>query len=183
MPGLSKSLGRPNAATIDGLIAAIREEDATERMYAREELAAIGRPAIAPLIGLLDNQHPHVRWEAVKALGNIGDPAVAPALVDALDDEDGDVRWLAARGLIDLGLNALQPLLAALAYRLSSSSLLEGARHAIYRLYWRGLLPDAVKPVLVAINGPMPEIGVHAAAYAALNALRTGATAMQGDTG
>jgi len=32
-----------------------------------------------------------VRWEAAKALGQIGDATAAPALVEALQDEEFDV--------------------------------------------------------------------------------------------
>ena len=113
-------------ADIHGLIASLAGASPAERQHAREALASIGRPAVGSLIRLLDDPQWQVRWEAVKTLAAIGDPAAAPALIGALEDEHGDVRWLAANALIDLGHEALQPLLSALAYRASSPDLLEG---------------------------------------------------------
>jgi HEAT repeat protein len=173
MSELVNRLERPTAADIHDLIAALAAANPAERQHAREALVAVGRSAVDPLIRLLDDPHPHVRWQAIKALGAIGDPAAAPALITALEDEEGDVRWLAANGLIDLGHEALQPLLSALAYRASSPDLLEGAHHVLDKLYWRKA-PKVVKPVLAALNGPAPQMAVHIAAYAALNALRAG---------
>ena len=166
-------LERPAAADIHGLIAALADANPAHRQHAREALVAIGRPAVEPLIRLLDDPDPQVRWQAVKALGAIGDAAAAPALIGALEDEESDVRWLAANGLIDLGHEALQPLLSALAYRPSSPDLLEGAHHVLEKLYWRQS-PPLVKPILAALNGPAPQMAVHMAAYAALNAIRAG---------
>ena len=179
MPELMNTVDCLGVAEVHGLIAALIVGNPAAREHAREALVARGKPAVDPLIRLLDDHRPHVRWEAVKALGSIGDPAAAPALVGALEDEDGDVRWLAAKGLIGLGLEALQPLLSALAFRSSSQDLLEGAHHVRYALN-RRRLPRAVKPVLVALNGSAPQIAVHLAAYAALHAFRESEPSLRG---
>jgi HEAT repeat protein len=171
MPASFNSAKSPAAADVHELVAALSAANAIDRQHAREALVTIGRPSVSPLIRLLDDPHPQIRWEAVKALGAIGDPAAAPALIGALEDEESDVRWLAADGLIDLGHEALQPLLSALAYRPSSPDLLEGAHHVLDKLYWRKS-PRLVKPVLAALNGPSPQMAVHMAAYTALNSLR-----------
>jgi HEAT repeat protein len=163
---------RQSVSDVDGLIAALRTSRPVDRTHAREGLVAIGGPAVDPLIRLLEDSRPHVRWEAVKALGSIGDRAAAPSLVGALEDEDDGIRWLAARGLIALGREALPPLLSALAYRPSSWTLLEGAHHALSGLYERGKLPGLAKPVLAALNGATPQMAVHMAAYVALDAIR-----------
>jgi HEAT repeat protein len=158
-------------ADVQDLIAALAGPNPAERQHAREALVAVGRPAVGPLIRVLDDPRSQVRWEAVKALASIGDHAAAPALIGALEDEDWDVRWLAANALIDLGHEAMQPLLSALAYRASSPDLLEGAHHVLSKLYWRDL-PKVVRPVLAALDGPSPQMAVHLAAYAALNTIR-----------
>jgi HEAT repeat protein len=172
---MSELLNNPKeagASDIRGLIAALKGTNPADRQHARDALVALGKPAVAPLVQLLNNPHPQVRWQAVKALDAIGDPAAAPALVAALDDEEGDVRWLAANGLIDLGREALVPLLSALAYHPSSPDLLEGAHHVLYKLHCRNS-PRLVKPILAALNGPAPQMAVHLAAYAVLNAVKT----------
>jgi HEAT repeat protein len=159
-------------AEVYDLIAALSGKKAADRQHARELLIAVGRPAVGPLVRLLDDADQKVRWEAVKTLAAIGEPAAAPALIEALEDDAADVRWVAAQALIDLGHEALRPLLAALAYRASSPELLEGAHHVLSRLYWRDS-PKVVKPVLAALDGPAPQMAVHLAAYFALNAIRT----------
>ena len=165
------SVGYASEGDVHGLIAALSAANPADRQHARETLVNIGRSAVSSLIRLLDDPHSQGRWEAVKALAAIGDPAAAPALIGALEDEEGDVRWLAANALIDLGHEALQPLLSALAYRQSSPDLLEGAHHVLSKLYWRDS-PQVVKPVLAALDGPAPQMAVHLAAYSALNVIR-----------
>ena len=49
-----------------------------------------------------------MRWEAAKALGKIGDPKAALALVGALEDPRSGIRWLAAEGLMAIGREALR---------------------------------------------------------------------------
>jgi HEAT repeat protein len=171
MAGLLNYPKRRDATEISRLIEVLANGQPVERKRARDALVAVGRPAIGPLIRLVEARHPHVRWEAVKGLGAVGDPEAAPALVKALEDDDEGVRWLAAKGLIDLRRNGLQPLLAALVVRSSSPELLEGARRVLHQLSWERL-PKPVKPVLAALSGPSPWLAVHVAAYAALNALR-----------
>jgi HEAT repeat protein len=158
-------------ADVQSTIAALRGTNPADRQHARERLIAIGRPAVAPLVRLLDDPHHQVRWEVVKTLAAIGDPAAAPALTEALEDEAADVRWVAAHALIDLGHEAVRPLLSALAYRASSPELLEGAHHVLSRLYWLDS-PKLVKPVLAALDGPAPQMAVHLADYSALNTIR-----------
>jgi HEAT repeat protein len=172
MSGLANDLERTAVADIHDLIAVLTDTNPVDRKHAREALVSIGKPALDPLIRLLNDHRPHVRWEAVKALGSIGDQVAVPALVGALEDEDGDVRWLAAEGLIDFGLEAVQPLLSALACRSCSSDLLESAHHVLCALNNRRGLSKPVKSVLAALNGTTPRLAIHLAAYRALNAIR-----------
>jgi HEAT repeat protein len=78
------------------LVGTLYGPDATTRQSTRKALVAMGKAAVKPLIALLSDAKPHVRWEAAKALGKIGDPAAATALVEALEDDESNVRWLAA---------------------------------------------------------------------------------------
>ena len=154
------------------LIAALAHENPVERQTAREALVAVGKPAVDLLIQLLGDAKPHARWEAAKALTAIRDPASASALIMALEDKDGDVHWLAAQALIVLRRHALEPLLATLSDRPDSQWLREGAHYVLHDLHKHQALA-LVKPVLAALDEPEPEITVPAAAYAALNALKS----------
>jgi len=133
---------------------------------------AIGKPAVMPLVKVLGDHRSHVRWEAAKALGPIGDPAAAPALVNALEDKDPDVRWLAAAGLIRLGCSGLHPLLTALLDRPDSGWLREGAHHVFHDLV--GRVPFGLaRSMLAALDQPEPETTVPQAAYEALKSLES----------
>jgi HEAT repeat protein len=161
-------------AAINSLIAALDSHDVTARQHAREALVRIGKPAVAPLIEELTDPSDDVRWEAAKALGQIGDPEAAPALVNALEDENSGVRWLAAEGLIALEREGLAPLLQALEKRPDSGWLRQGAHHVLHDLAGKGL-SDLVSPVLAAMEDVEPTVEVPWAALNALDALKKAA--------
>jgi HEAT repeat protein len=163
-------MNEPDPATMGALIADLGVKDGLVRERARQSLVAIGGPAVASLIEALADRNEQMRWEAAKALGQIGDPVSAYALVNALEDEVFDVRWLAAEGLIALGREALLPLLQALIERSDSPWLREGAHHILHNLC-RGDLEEVLQPLLTALEDVEPSIEVPLAAGSALDAL------------
>jgi HEAT repeat protein len=169
------------ADRIDSLIADLTRSRGDEhRRRVRESLAAIGRPAINPLVAALDNPNPHVRWDAVTALEQIGGPDVIPALVRTLaHDPDGGIRWLAAEGLINMRQEGLQPLLQVLARDSSSTWLKDGAHYVIRSLATKE--PDLngrLKAVLAALEDPQHAEPVSLAAQTTLDMLN-GATVVE----
>jgi HEAT repeat protein len=156
------------------LIAALDNHDGAARHRARIALVEIGGPAVAPLIEALTDPNDDVRWEAAKALGQIGDPEAAPALVNALEDENSGVRWLAAEGLIALEREGLVALLQALEKCPDSGWLRQGAHHILHDLATKGL-SDLVSPVLAAMEDVEPTVEVPWAALNALDALEKAA--------
>ncbi|MCE5298337.1 MAG: HEAT repeat domain-containing protein [Methanoregulaceae archaeon] len=73
------------------------------------------RSDVPGLIRALSNRDPAVQYEAVEALGNIGDPASTEALMDALTgDQYSGIRWKAAEALGKIGAPAVPPLIRAL---------------------------------------------------------------------
>jgi HEAT repeat protein len=172
MSGLPDEVKSREIGDIQTLIAALAHDDPVERHHARESLVAIGTPAVKSLIMLLSDRRSHVRWEAAKALGPIGDPAAAAALANALEDRDSDVRWLAAAGLIKLGCSGLHPLLTALLERPKSDWLRDGAHHVFHDLV--GRVPFGLaRSMLAALDQAEPEMAVPQAAYEALTALES----------
>jgi hypothetical protein len=119
------------ALRIEPLMADLTSDNGQLRERARTELVTIGPLAVPSLIMAVAHPNKNVRWEATKALGEIGDPSAADALVAALEDDIFDVRWLAAEGLIRLGPTALEPLLQALTVRSESLWLRQGAHHIL----------------------------------------------------
>jgi len=156
--------------TIKSLIADLRSQDGIVRVRARKSLVAIGRRVVKPLTKALASKKDWVRWEAAKALGQIGDPAATQALVAALQDEMFDVRWLGAEGLIAIGRNAVAPLLTVLMEHGDSSRVREGAHHVLHDMD-RGNLDNILQPVLEALEDIEAAIEVPLAAEAALDAL------------
>ena len=158
---------------IKSLIANLRSEDGIVRHKAREALMFIGKQAVRHLIPLLKDPEDDVRWEAAKALADIVDVRAASELVATLEDSNFGVRWLAAEGLIAIGRDVLPPLMESLTKHSDSAWLREGAHHVLHDLANKDLeVKDFVAPVITALEGIEPEIGVVEPAYAVLDKLK-----------
>ncbi len=140
---------------MEDLISDLGSHDDVIRVKARRALVAFGKAALPTLIEALKSKHYLMRWEATKALGEIGDPGAAPALVEALEDKAFDVRWLAGEGLIKMNINGLKPLLQALEHQGDSALLREGAHHVFHDLA-KGGLRKFLLPVLAALEALEP---------------------------
>jgi len=149
-----KTVGVKQPAT-ETLIKTLSSHKDKVREGARHTLVAMGKAAVPSLIEALKNKNTLMRWEAAKALGEIGDPETAPVLVEALEDEEFDVRWLAAEGLIKMNIKGLKPLLEALEHRGDSTLLREGAHHVFHDLT-KGALKKSLVPVLAALEALEP---------------------------
>lgn len=161
----------PAGTTIRDLINTLTGKDGRARRRAREQLVEMGQAAVSPLLPLLSDKRTYVRWEAAKALSEIGDPGAAPALVKALEDNDPGIRWMAAEGLILAEQAGLPPLLEALLERGESVRVREGADHVLKVLTRNEKLPAQVAPVLQALHGAAPATETPRAAKIALEAL------------
>lgn len=144
-------------ATIRMLVNDLCSEDGLVRVRARKHLVALGNQAVRPLKKLLGSKREWVRWEAAKALGQIGDPAAAQALIKALEDNMFDVRWLAAEGLIYMGKSALVPLLQAIRECPDSFWLREGVHHVLHDIN-NGKIAEIIRPVIMALESFEPSV-------------------------
>jgi HEAT repeat protein len=158
-------------STVRNLVAALTGKDGLARKRARDELVEIGRPAVPYLLEALKDKRTYVRWEAAKALSELGDPRAAEGLVVALSDNDPGIRWMAAEGLIAAEREGLPPLLEALLAQGESTRLREGARHVLNVLAKNEKLPQEVVPVLQALHSAQPTTEAPRAAKMALEAL------------
>jgi len=122
-----------DSTNIESLMEKLASKDGVTRTKARKSLIALGKPAVPSLIGTLQNSKlDHLRWEAAKTLGAIGDAKAIPPLVKALEDGDHDVAWLAAVALKKFKKAAWPTLLRVLIKRRSDSVLLrQGAHHVL----------------------------------------------------
>jgi hypothetical protein len=165
--------GVPSDEKIRSLVEGLADLDGVERHAIRMQLEEIGQPAVPALIAALRSPSEHARWEAAKALGEIGDPRAAPALVKTLEDEKAAVRWLAATALIHLGRDALVPLLHCLEGHSDSIWFRDGAHHVLQSLVRDGVADEAV-PILEALENLEPRVEAPVAAYHVLQALHEG---------
>jgi HEAT repeat protein len=164
---------RDALSKIRSSIANLRSGDGAVRHEARRTLESIGKQAVGHLIPLLKDSEDDVRWEAAKALADIVDVRAASELVATLEDSNFGVRWLAAEGLIAIGRDVLPPLMEALTRHSDSAWLREGTHHVLHDLANKDPeVKDFVAPVITALEGIEPEIGVMEPAHAALDKLR-----------
>lgn len=153
-------------STAKDLIRALSSYNDLSRVEARKALVSMGGQAIPYLAEALKDANSLRRWEAAKALGEIGDPSAAPILVEALEDERFEVRWLAAKGLIELNIKGLEPLFHALIRHADSALLRQGAHHVLHDLA-KGELRIYLAPVLIALEAmdstvQVPSVVAHA---------------------
>jgi HEAT repeat protein len=156
---------------VDRIIISLGDDDGLVRQAARIAAVTAGEVTVPGLIQTLQSNNPDARWEAAKALTELRDQRAIPALVAALTDDLPGVRWLAAEALLYSGRPALEPLLHSLIEHSHSVWFREGAHHVLRGLA-RGDLRDAIAPVLKALDGIEPEIGVLVPAYELLKAPR-----------
>ncbi len=162
--------GGPSTPSPEELILALSSEDDKARVKARSSLVAMGKAAVPSLAEALKEIDNLVRWEAAKALGEIGVPEAGPLLVEALEDEQFDVRWLAAVGLINMNIKGLKPLLHALMERTESVPLRDGAHHVIHDLT-KGELKKYLAPVLSCLESAEPTAECPRVVFHALEML------------
>ena len=155
---------------VDSLITDLVCDDVILCQKARRQLVVMGHKAVPSLVEALGNKKYWVRWEAAKALAQIGDPTATAALIKALEDKEFDVRWLAAEGLINIGREAVAPLLEALIDNPKSIWLWQGAHHILHDMN-RGDLDKVLRPVMNALEDVEPYVEVPVAARKALDTL------------
>ncbi len=142
--------------------------DPRNRHQARQQLVLMGESALPVLLEKLSAKNWHVRWEAAKALGEIGDPAAAEALVKLLQDPDTSVRWAGMGSLIKLGRAGIKPLLLSLTHDFHSARLRQGVHHVLHSLHTKGLLTPLEAEVFHALEGISSEVLAAQAANRAL---------------
>ena len=119
--------------TVRSLMELLSSGDGMERKQARQSLAAIGGPSVPSLCkALMHSRSDQTRWEAAKALDEIGDIRSIPSLVKALKDGDPDVAWLAAEALAKHERTAWVPILRALVKVGTDSPLLRKGAHHVF---------------------------------------------------
>ena len=164
-----------NSTEMRTLLEQLASEDGMLRQHARESLVeAKSNEVTHALIAELIDPRKRVRWEAAKALSEIGDPVAALSLVHTMDDEEADVAWVAAEGVAAMGRPGLLAVLSGLTRKSRSGSFYKAAHHSLQELRKHGQEVSTVEPVIEALEGIEPSLSASVAAYKALQTLRTG---------
>lgn len=101
---------QPAAQAVSVLVETLGDRDPLLARLAGQALAAIGAPAVEPLIEVVrggspqSSAGPHARREAARALAAIGDTRAAPALYAALEDDSPSLVYWAEQGLERMGV-------------------------------------------------------------------------------
>jgi hypothetical protein len=120
--------------SLQSLVLLLENKDDKVRTKARKSLVIAGKQAVGALSLVLENSKIYkARWEAAKALSEIGDRKSISSLVKALEDPESDVAWLAARALEKFKKAAWSELFQALVNRGAGSVLLQHGAHHILR--------------------------------------------------
>jgi HEAT repeat protein len=170
------ALGPDAVAAVPALVQTLRtnyggqrQEESHQDYRSALALAAIGKPAVEGLRGLLEERKESVRAEVAMALGRIGPDASAaiPDLIPLLGDASARVRREASRALGLIGPSAIESLVSASTDR--NIAVREGAVEGLGTL----AVPDnrVGRAVLELTHDEAPE--VRAAAIRALSRLKT----------
>ena len=169
---MEENIHTTEGGTITELVNKLGDKDGFVREQTRYLLIDTGSKAVPYLIKTLSSKQEQIRWEAVKVLVSLADPAAIPSLVRELQDNIFDIRWLAAEALIATGNTSIEPLLQALISESKESFLREGAHHVITHLMkYEAMTPELAnifKPVENALDSSVPGVTIPVAARIAL---------------
>ncbi len=161
------------STNVQSLVDMLASKDGTIRQKARQSLVVIGKPAVSSLAQTLQNSKvDHVRWEAAKTLGAIGDVGAIPSLVKALEDSDTDVTWLAAEALRKFKKAAWPALLRALIKRGPDSDLLCHGAHHVLRNQKEDGFTDLLSTLTAALESNTAQETASLAAYEILKRMK-----------
>lgn len=151
---------------IKSLLDLLADKDGVIRKKARKALVAMGEIVVPSLTRVLRNsKFDHLRWEAAKTLGAIGDVRAIPSLVKALEDRDIDVAWVAAEVLRKFKKDAWPALFRALIKsKPDSISLRQGVHHVLLNQKEDGF-NDLLKTLLESLKSDSGPETTSVAAY------------------
>jgi HEAT repeat protein len=89
---------------IPALLQAMHDSDSLVARLAANALAAIGAPAVEPILELIKNAPQQVQLEAARVLALIADPRAIPVLFNALDGDSMLLEYWANEGLERMGV-------------------------------------------------------------------------------
>jgi len=158
---------------LESLMDLLASKNGVTRLKTRKSLVALGKPAVPSLNRTLQNsKEDHLRWEAAKTLGAIGDIRSIPVLVNALEDSNPDVAWLAAEALRKFKKAAWPLLLRALIKSKPESVLLRQGTYHVLRNQKEDGFNDLLAALIKTLKSNSVPISRPLAAYDLLKRLK-----------
>jgi len=169
----SAQTGPPDASWgVDRLAAAVKSKDTAFAVEAVKALAEIKNSPVAfnALAGAVENKRLEapVRFTAIRALEQYGEPRAAANLIAVLGDDD--VRWAAADALLHFKSDALTAQLVKTLNRDKKSKRRAAAAYALGRFR----AAAAYEPLLAALRDGNVEVRIRACAAVAAYGDRAG---------
>jgi len=103
-----------DGSEIDALIQNLEAPDVNVKADSVKALVEIGEPAVEPLIQALGAENPDIRENAAVTLGKIKDERAVQPLIEMLPDEEWEIEKAATDALIEIGEPAVEPLIVIL---------------------------------------------------------------------
>jgi HEAT repeat protein len=146
-----------NDQSIPALVEQLSDDDGLVRERARHTLVLIGDPAVPPLLELLESRTKRTRWEAAKALAEIGSQKSIPALVGLFSDRESDIRWLGSEGLVRIGPASIPEVLRLIIEKPDSTEIRRAAHHVFRELGKHNrVVKELLTPVLDVLGDTDP---------------------------
>ncbi len=171
----AKALGRVgDAEAVPVLLKALRGADEQMSSQIFASLVRLGSLAVPALIQKSKSSSAHIRWNCIRALGEIHDRRALPVLVEALQDNDHSVAWMAAKSLPQFGKASLKPVLELLIRAAMTPWLAETASYVLNSYARRDTEAKPIlEPLMQRMRGTGFRVGTAVAAQRTLKELQT----------
>jgi hypothetical protein len=167
----AKALGRVgDPSAVPTLLTALRGADEQFGSQIFSALVQLGHDAVPALVNASKSNSAWVRWQCLRALGEIRDRRALPVLVPALGDTDHSIAWVAAKGLVRLGTIGVGPVLRLLTTAEITPWLIQTASYVLQHQRDPRLKPY-LEPVIQAMHGAAFRVGTPDTAHRALTKL------------
>lgn len=168
-----KALGcTRNPAGVSALFSLLQDADEQLGNQIFTSLIQLGSVAVPALIENSTSSLPWIRWQCMRALGNINDSRALPMLVHTLADVNQSVAWMAAKGLVPFGRLSVGPVLRLLMSAVVTPWLIETASYVLRNQRDPRLQPY-LEPLIEHMHGVSFRIGTLLSAQKTLSQLIT----------
>lgn len=171
-----KALGRTGSPdAVPALLHALHGSDERQGSQVFQALVSLGHVAVPGLLEASRSSAAWVRWQSIRALGEIHDGRAFSRLIEALTDSDHGVAWMAAKSLLPFGKECVLPVLRLLITAEPTRWLAETASYVLSSQFLgHAELKPYLEPVIREMHRSDYKTGTCYTAMKALGQLETG---------